>query len=52
MGNGRAEDHTPPGLSSGDPLVTRRTRHVSAVETPPPEQQPTGRQLPALRRAA
>jgi hypothetical protein len=25
MGNGRAEDQTPPGLSSGDPLVTRRT---------------------------
>ena len=24
-GNGRAEDQTPPGLSSGDPLVTRRT---------------------------
>ena len=24
--NGRAEDHTPPELSSGDPLVTRETR--------------------------
>ena len=25
MGNGRADDHNPPDLSPGDPLVTRRT---------------------------
>ena len=26
ISNGRAEDHSPPELSSGDPLVTRETR--------------------------